>query len=204
MATNKRKTGTSLEPVIPIGNIEHSILLIRGQRVILAADLAAMYGVPVKRLNEQVKRNIDRFPEDFVLQLTRAEANAISRSQFVTLDGPERLRSQIATSNPGRGGQRYLPYAFTEHGVIMAANLLRSEQAVKVSVYVVRAFVKLRELLSTHKELATKLNELEAKLQDHDQQIIALIDAIRSLMSEPKAKGKPPIGYITEAKKFRK
>jgi hypothetical protein len=203
MTTKRLKPGTDLQPVIPIGNIEHSILLIRGHRVILAADLAAMYGVPVKRLNEQVKRNIDRFPEDFVLQLTKAEADAYSRSQFPTSNDGHNLKSQIATSSWG-GPRRALPYAFTEHGVIMAANLLRSGQAVKVSVYVVRAFVKLREFLSTHRELASKLNELESKLQDHDQQIIALIDAIRSLMSEPKAKAKPPIGYITEAKKLRK
>jgi hypothetical protein len=203
MTTKRLKPGTDLQPVIPIANIEHRILLIRGQRVILASDLAAMYGVAVRQLNQAVARNAERFPDDFVFQLTKSEAIALSRSQSVILNDPENLKSQNVTSSWG-GPRRALPYAFTEHGVIMAANLLRSGQAVKVSVYVVRAFVKLREFLSTHRELASKLNELESKLQDHDQQIIALIDAIRSLMSEPKAKAKPPIGYITEAKKLRK
>jgi hypothetical protein len=196
--------------IIPSQRIESVILLIRGERVILAADLARMYGVPVKRLNEQVQRNASRFPDDFVFQLSKAEAEALSRSQFVTMNGSEDSRSQIATLNrpsdlksqnatSKRGTNiKYLPYAFTEHGVIMAANLLRSPQAIKVSVYVVRAFVKLREMLSAHKELAQKLAQLESKLQNHDEQIIALIDAIRGLMVQPEPPAKPPIGFVTE------
>ncbi|MDB5355721.1 MAG: hypothetical protein JWN24_2174 [Phycisphaerales bacterium] len=129
MAKKNSKLTAGGSAVIPIGHIEQRILLIRGQRIILAADLARMYGVPVKRLNEQVKRNASRFPDDFVFQLTREEADTLSRSQIATLKNPSRLRSQIATSNSGRGGQRYRPYAFTEHGALMAANLLKSPLA---------------------------------------------------------------------------
>lgn len=198
----------SQEPV----QIEKDILLIRGQRVILASDLARLYMVPVKRLNEQVKRNRARFPDDFIFQLTKAEAETAARlkpqaatanitgPQSVILNDPKNLKSQIATSRWG-GPRRALPYAFTEHGAIMAANLLRSERAVKVSVFVVRAFVKLRETFAAHRELAVKLNELESKLQNHDGQIRALIDAIRSLMAEPRGRRKPPIGYQTESKR---
>lgn len=188
----KSKTGNvpTIEPVVLTAQIEQQILMVRGCRVILDVDLARLYGASTKRLNEAVRRNRDRFPEDFMFRLTPAEHSA--------------LRSQIATSIGGRGGRRYEPYAFTEYGAIMAANLLRSEQAVKVSVFVVRAFVKLREMLSAHRELAAKLGELESKLQDHDGQIIALIDAIRSLMSEPYARRKAPIGYHTESKPRRR
>ena len=178
----KKTIRKSTRALASIARIERQILLIRGQRIILATDLARMYGVPVKRLNEQVKRNADRFPADFVFQLTKAEM-VFLRSQIATLDNPG-LRSQTATSRRGRH-PKYRPYAFTEHGALMAANVLRSERAVKVSVYVVRAFVKLREMLSTHRELSQKLDELERKLQDHDQDIHALIDAVRQLMKEP-------------------
>jgi len=203
MAVTRAKPATELTAAVPIEQIERRILLIRGHRVILAADLAAMYGVPVKRLNEQVKRNADRFPDDFVFQLTREESEGLSRSQFATLNNPGNLKSQTATSKRG-SNVKYLPYAFTEHGALMAANLLKSEQAAKISVYVVRAFVKLRELLSTHRELAVKLSELEGKLQNHDEQIVALINAIRSLMAEPSPKSKPPIGYETESKRRKR
>ena len=176
------------QAIIPIGSIEQSILLMRGQKVILDIDLAQLYGVEVKRLNEQVRRNFSRFPLDFMFQLTAEE------SEF--------LRSQFATLKPlGRGQHRkYLPYAFTEHGAIMAASVLNTEQAVKVSVFVVRAFVKLREVLSTHKQLAAKLAELESKLQQHDGQIQLLFDAIRELMAPPPDPPRKPIGFAAEAK----
>jgi hypothetical protein len=148
--------------------IDHRILLVRGQRVILDSELAALYAVSPKRLNEQVKRNIDRFPDDFMFQLTEEEHRA--------------LRSQIATSNPGRGGRRYLPYVFTEHGAIMAATVLNSRRAVEMSVFVVRAFVRLRELLGAHKQLAVKIEELERKLATHDHSIHQLLEAIRQLI----------------------
>jgi hypothetical protein len=139
--------------------------------------------------NEQVKRNADRFPDDFVFLLNDAEKEQV----VANCDHLQNLKFS-----------RNLPYAFTEHGALMAANLLKSEQAAKISVYVVRAFVKLRELLSTHRELAVKLSELEGKLQNHDEQIIGLINAFRSLMAEPSPKSKPPIGYQTESKRGKR
>lgn len=150
------------------------ILLIRGKKVILDADLAGLYGVETRRLNEQVKRNADRFPEDFMFQLSLEEFDI--------------LKSQFAISTPRWGGRRKRPFAFTEHGVIMAAGVLNTSKAIDVSVYVVRAFVRLREYLATHKELAHKLVELEKKLDTHDEAIQSLIMAIRRLMEPPKTK----------------
>jgi hypothetical protein len=177
---------------------------IRRERVILDADLARIYGVSVKALNQAIKRNAERFPEDFVFRLTRSEFEDSLRSQFVTsysksqnatLKSPtgSNLRSQIVTSK-GRGGRRYLPHAFTEHGAIMAANVLNSKQAVQMSVFVVRAFVKLRELLATNKQLADKLNELEGKVGTHDKAIVSIIAAIRGL-TEPAKRNAPVIGF---------
>jgi hypothetical protein len=136
--------------------------------------------VTTKRLNEQVKRNQERFPADFMFQLTSEETRS--------------LRSQTATSKRGSGVRRYQPYAFTEHGAIMAASVLNSHRAIEVSVYVVRAFVKLRELLRTHKELARKLVELEKRIEGHDEEIIVLFEAIRQLM-EPPEKPSKRIGF---------
>jgi hypothetical protein len=149
--------------------------------------LVEIYGVETRRLNEQVKRNPDRFPEDFMFQLTREEADFWARS-----------RSQIAILKRGKN-IKYLPYAFTEHGTIMAANVLNSPQAVRMSVFVVRAFVMLREMIATHKELAHKLAELERKLQNHDESIRSLVVAIRQLMRPPEPE--PPkkrIGFLVE------
>jgi hypothetical protein len=145
------------------------IITIRNQKVIVDRDLAEIYGVETRRLNEQVKRNPDRFPEDFMFQLTKEEAIFRARS-----------RSQVAILKRGKN-IKYLPYAFTEHGAIMAANVLNSPLAVRMSVFVVRAFVKLREMLSTHKELAHKLAGLERKLQNHDESIRSLVVAIRQV-----------------------
>ena len=177
--------------VVLVDRIEPCILLIRGQRVMLDADLGALYGVTTKRLNEQVKRNLERFPVDFMFQLTAEEADAM-RSQTVTAN----LRSQTATSSSAsHGGRRYLPYAFTEHGAIMAARVLNTPRAIETSVYVVRAFVKLRELLSTHKELAGRLAELERKVGSHDVAIQSLVTAIRRLMEPPPVPPRPRIGF---------
>jgi hypothetical protein len=189
MAKEREKQTIDLASVIPVEVIEQQILFIRGHRVIIDADLARLYGVTTKRLNEQVKRNTDRFPGDFVLSLTESE-----KEQVVA--NCDHLRNLRFSPN--------LPYVFTEHGAIMAATLLKSPLAAKVSVYVVRAFVKLRELLSTHRELSVKLSQLESKLQDHDHQIIALINAIRSLMATPTTPPKPPIGFQTESVRPRK
>jgi hypothetical protein len=173
--------------LVPVQDITRTILVLRGQRVLLDAELAALYGVTTKRLNEQVRRNLDRFPADFMFQLTVPEATA--------------LRSQIATSNTRRGGRRYLPYAFTEHGAIQAANVLNSPRAVEMGIYVVRAFVQLRELLSSNKDLARRLDQLEAriekKLATHDDAIAAMLSAIRQLMNPPPPKRRP-IGFTAD------
>src|SRR5437764_5344177 len=139
--------------LILVEQIEPLILSIRGQKVMLDSDLARVYGTTTKRLNEQVKRNQPRFPDDFAFQLTPEEWAA--------------LRSQIATSKPGRGGRRHLPFAFTEHGAIMAASVLNTPRAIEVSVYVVRTFIKLREFALSHKELARKLADLERTVGSH-------------------------------------
>ncbi|MDR2244965.1 MAG: ORF6N domain-containing protein [Burkholderiales bacterium] len=159
------------------------ILSIRGHKVILDSDLAELYGVPTGRFNEQVKRNIDRFPSEFMFQLTDKEY--------------ECLRSQFAISKKGRGGRRYSPYAFTEHGAIMAATVLNSPKAIEMSIYVVRAFIRLREMLSSHKELAAKLEALEHKVGSHDQAISGLINAIRQLTAPPEEK-KRGIGFLAD------
>jgi hypothetical protein len=189
--------------IIPIGKIEHAILTIRGQKVIVDADLAKLYGVSTRALNQAVRRNLERFPEDFMIQLDWEEAKAISRSQTVILN-PSNSRSQNVTLKHG-GNIKYRPRAFTEHGAIMAASVLKTEQAVKVSVYVVRAFVKLREMLSAHKELAAKLAELEQKvekhdgqIEKHDGQIVPIIEAIRQLMTPPPEPKRKPIGFASE------
>ena len=158
-----------LEPVEPL------ILVVRGERVILDVALARIYGVPTKRLNEQVKRNLDRFPPDFLFQLTRSEVDS--------------LRSQIATSNVGRGGRRYLPFAFTEHGTIMAANVLNSPQATQMSVFVVRAFVKMRGVLSDSRQFAKKLAELEKELKSrldlHETAIVEVLQRVMDILDPP-------------------
>ena len=154
------------------------IVVIRGQRVLLDADLAALYEVETRRLNEQIKRNMGRFPVDFMFQLTADEF--------------ENLKSQFATSS--WGGRRKLPLAFTEHGAIMAASVLNSDRAVEMSVYVVRAFVQLRVVLLDHKVLADKLAALERRVSHHDNSLAEVIDAIRALMAQPKPANRP-IGF---------
>ena len=173
---------TATEPM-QVEALAGRIYRIRGQRVLLDTDLAGLYGVTTKRLNEQVKRNPDRFPPDFLFQLSEDEHAA--------------LRSQIATSNTGRGGRRYLPYAFTEHGAIMAATVLNSPRAIEMSVFVVRAFVRLREMLSVHKDLAEKLDALERKVSTHDQAIAGLINAIREMTHTPASRSRP-IGFTAD------
>jgi hypothetical protein len=172
--------------VTPVEVIERRILLIRDRKVMLDADLAELYSVTTKRLNEQVKRNQDRFPEDFMFQLTEAESQS--------------LRSQFATSKPARGGRRYLPYVFTEHGAVMLANVLNSPVAVRASIQVVRAFVRLRELVATHKDLLQKLEALERKYEQHDADIKAIFQVLRKLL-EPAPASAPPkhrIGFMVE------
>jgi len=173
--------------LVPLERIEGRILLLRGQKVMIDADLAELYDVPTKRLNEQVKRNAERFPEDFVFRLTAEEVEMLNRSQFAT--GSQKHRDP-----------RFTPFAFTEHGAIMAANVLNSPRAVEMSVYVVRAFVRLREAIASNQALAAKLNELERKLKGHDQAIAGILDAIRQLMASPPAPKKRSIGFVTDEK----
>ncbi len=176
---NKMSKDKSL---IPIERIERLILLIRGHKVMLDSDLAELYGVTTKRLNEQVRRNLSRFPEDFIFQLTESETHL--------------LRSQFATSKEGRGGRRYLPYAFTEQGVAMLSSVLNSERAIKVNIEIMRAFVRLRQILASNKELAKRLDELEQK---YDAQFKIVFDAIRQLMAPPEPeRPKKRIGFLVE------
>jgi len=159
------------QAIAPPGRIESLIFLIRGHRVMLDSDLAQLYGVSTKRLNEQAKRNKQRFPVDFMFRLTSSESR--------------NLRSQIATSSPKHGGRRFRPYAFTEHGAVMLASVLNSPVAVAASIRVVRAFVKLRQFLATQHKLALKLVELEKRLGEHDDEIAAIFETIRQLMQPP-------------------
>jgi hypothetical protein len=165
---------------LALARIEQRIFVIRGHRVMLDADLARLFGVDTARLNQQVRRNAHRFPPDFMFQLTRPEFDA--------------LMLQIATSKR-RGGRRRLPLAFTEHGAIMAANVLNSRRAIEASVYIVRAFVKLRETLASHSELAGKLAELERRLDGHDSDIGDLFAAIRRLLAPPARRTRGAIGF---------
>jgi hypothetical protein len=166
------------------------IVTIRGKRVILDRDLATLYGVPTFRFNEAVKRNRNRFPEDFMFQLTRDEAAS--------------LTSQFAMSKSGRGGRRTLPYAFTEHGTVMAANILRSANAIQMSVFVVRAFVRMRQMLVEQRGLARKLAELEeeltARLDVHETAINEIFGQIKRLLSSPPEPELPKkrIGFLVE------
>lgn len=166
-------------------NIASLIYLVRGQKIMLDSDLAVLYGVTTKRLNEQVKRNNTRFPEDFMFQLTENEYVSL-RSQFVT------------SIEYNKGGRRYMPYAFTEHGTVMLASVLNSEAAVKASIQVVRTFVKLRELLTVNKDLAMKMQELERttrqKFSEHDGQIKLIFEAIEQLIQQEE-KPREQIGF---------
>ena len=158
------------QSLVPIETIAQSILVIRGQKVILDTDLARLYGVTTKRLNEQVRRNSGRFPMDFMFQLTQDEKEEL----VANCDRFNRLKHSTTC-----------PYAFTEHGALMAATVLNTPRAVQVSVFVVRAFIQLREVLSAHVELSYKLDELETRVDNHDEQIADLIEAIRQLLAPP-------------------
>ena len=179
----------------PVDRIAQAIVVIRGLKVLLDENLAALYGVQTRRLNEQVRRNAERFPADFMFQLSREEYAA--------------LMSQFATSKPGRGGRRKLPLAFTEHGAIMAAAVLNSSRAVEVSIYVVRAFVRLREVLGSNQELAAKLDVLEQKTEllslRHETfagntrgQLKQVFEALRQLMAPAVEPPRRPIGFVTQ------
>jgi len=174
--SSKKKTAASAAQIV------QSIVYLRGHKVLLDADLATLYGVETRVLVQAVKRNVERFPEDFMFQLDGEEL--------------EVLRSQFVISNAGRGGRRYAPYAFTEQGVAMLSSVLNSPQAIAVNIEIMRAFVRLREMLTSNKELAKKLEELERKLQTHDQAITGILNAIRELMRPPEPPKKRRIGFV--------
>ncbi len=197
MPKRKANESDALPPV--------SIHELRGERVILDADLARIYGVPTKRLNEQVRRNAAKFPADFMFHLTAQEAAGLrSRIATASENGVE-MRSQIATSKPGRGGRRYRPYAITEHGAVMAVNLLNSPRAVEMSVFVIRAFVRMRSALTDTRALAGKLAEIERELRGRlDAHETAIVDIIQRLLtlfdtSAGPAGPKPEIGFHTQS-----
>jgi len=177
---------------LPAERVERRILSIRGQKVMLDFDLAALYEVETKVLNQAVKRNIERFPEDFMFQLTSEEVDLAQ--EFLDAD---RLRSQFVTSNKARGGRRYQPLAFTEQGVAMLSGVLRSPRAIKVNIAIMRAFVKLRQILATHEDLSRRLEEMESR---YDSQFRAVFDAIGELMA-PEEEPRRPIGFAAEPKR---
>jgi hypothetical protein len=187
-----RKPRASATGLIRAEHIGRSILLIRGEKVMLDAEIARLYGVTVGRLNEAVKRNRNRFPPDFMFQLTKEEFNHLEAEV-----GTGNLKSQIAISSSGWGGRRSRPYAFTEHGVEMLSSVLRSERAVWVNIAIMRAFVRLRETLALHRDLATRLADLERKIVSQDAGIKNLFEAIRQLMAPP-AKARRSIGFRVE------
>lgn len=163
------------------------ILVVRGVKVILDSDLAMLYGVETRRLNEQVRRNIDKFPSDFMFQLNREEF--------------ENLKSQIATSSSGWGGRRKRPFVFTEHGALQAANVLSSLQANKMSVYIVRTFIRLRQMALTNEKLARKVKQLERQVENHDEILVHLVKEIRHLIEAPQPKTRnKQIGFIVPEK----
>jgi len=163
------------------------IMVIRGEKVILDSDLAGLYGVETRRLNEQVRRNIEKFPEDFMFQLTKEEF--------------DNLKSQIAISSSDWGGRRKPPLVFTEHGALQAANVLHSEQANKMSVFIVRTFIRLREMAMTNEKLSRKVDQLEKRVSDHDEILIELVREIRKMIDTPEPIGKrKSIGFIIPGK----
>lgn len=171
-----------MKNLIPTEFVEQKILMIRGQKVMLDADLAALYGVETRVLNQAVRRNIQRFPDDFMFELSADENEA--------------LRSQIVILKKGRGQHsKYLPYAFTEQGVAMLSSVLNSDRAIEVNILIMRAFVKLREMISTHKDLAKKLEDLEKK---YGSQFKMVFDAIRQLMAPPEPERKRAMGFGRE------
>ena len=168
--------------LVPLERIENKILLIRDQKVMLDSDLAHLYGVSTKRLNEQVKRNIKRFPNDFIFRLTKREKNEV----VANCDHLKKLKFSST-----------LPYAFTEHGAIMLASVLNSSKAIETSIFVVRAFIRLRQILSTHTELAQKLKDLELKINSQEEHIRTIFEALNQLLTPPDPP-KSKVGFIIE------
>jgi hypothetical protein len=194
MAKNQKKT------LIPAERIEQSVLLVRGQKVLLDSELAMLYGVEIRALNQAVQRNLERFPDDFMFRLTQDEWAAL-RYQFGALDAGKQLdrsplRSQFVILQSGRGRHRkYPPYAFTEQGVAMLSSVLRSPRAVAVNIEIMRAFVRLRQVLAVNAELGRRLDEVEKHLGQHDRQFVEVIRVIRQLMESPPSSSRRRIGF---------
>jgi hypothetical protein len=193
-----------MKPSPPLDSLIHTL---RGQRVILDADLAALYGVPTKALNQAIKRNLERFPQDFMFQLTPGEWGNL-KSQFVTsrpeVAGDEQdaqSRSQIATGS--HGGRRKRPFAFTEHGAIMAASVLNSPEAVAMSLYIVRAFIRLREQIAANADILRRLAEIDQTLLKHDRSLQVIWRELQPLLNPPSATPKPGIGFHVRERSAR-
>lgn len=186
-----------------IQSIQNRIYEIRGERIILDRDLAALYEVEVKVLNQAVKRNVKRFPKDFMFQLTKEEFEQF-RFQFETSSAMDKsLRSQIVTSKPGRGGSRYLPYAFTEQGVAMLSGILNSDKAIAMNIAIMRAFVEIRKIMLRQSDMRQQLQEIKERLGGHDAQLNAIYDAMENMLDDKAAERKwnerPRIGFkVTE------
>ena len=195
---------------MPIETISQRIFIIRGVKVMLDVDLAGLYGVPTKVLNQAVKRNSSRFPKDFTFQLTSNEVEMLNRSQIVTGSGShednslqiatvsdvtDTNRSQITTGSQKHRDPRFPPYAFTEHGVAMLSSVLRSPRAVQMNIFIIRAFIKLREILASNKELAYKVEEIEREQKTQNRHISTIYRILDRLIAEPPAKPKGPIGF---------
>jgi hypothetical protein len=183
MITQKSRSTLLIQLPVSVELIERRILLIRGQKVMMDTDLAELYQVTTGNLNKAVKRNIDRFPEDFMFPLTEREA--------------KNLRFQFGISS--WGGRRYLPFAFTEHGVVMLSSVLKSRRAIQMNILIIRAFVRLREILATHKDLARKIEDLEIKQQEQGSQITGIYSIVKRLLS-PAKRRRRPIGFIIAEK----
>jgi len=185
--------------IVSAEQIALRVRLFRGQKVLLDSDLAALYGVATKVLNQAVKRNRERFPDDFMFQLNTEETRFL-RSQFVTLkEGRLTNWSQVVTSSKKHRGKRYRPYAFTEQGIAMLSSVLNSERAVKINIAIMRAFVQLRQALEANRELGRRFSELEQRVGKHDEEIAAILEAIRQLMAPPE-KSRREIGFHVREK----
>ena len=183
--------------LVPAERIQSRILVLRGQRVLLDADLATFFDVSTKQLNQAVKRNVAKFPDDFVFQLTREEASALIATRGSNIDSQSltKSRSQIVTGVSQNRARQHLPFAFPEYGAIQAANVLKSPAATRMGIAVVRAFVQLRALMVDHKTLRAKLAELDARVGAHDEQLAAIVEAIRELAVPVESPNKRKIGY---------
>lgn len=187
--------GVNMSNILIVEKIEHKIYLLRGRKVMLDIDLAKLYWVPTKRLNEQVRRNIERFPEDFMFRLSWDELECL-RSQFATLKNGGSL-AKISKKDARGRHVKHLPYAFTEEGIAMLSSVLRSRRAVQMNILIMRAFVRIRQFVANHQALAEKFKELETRVDKHDSQILSIVEAIKEMIKIPE-KPKRRIGFVVD------